>query len=183
MLEIELPTPSFLCLHLNIVILAIDVHYKELTARAAGVLFDAWNAQEPARELICKVDDIEPYESGNFYKRELPCILALLEKYSLKIDSIVVDGYVFLDNEARPGLGKHLFNALNGEVTVIGVAKTPFQGINDEHKVYRGQSKTPLYVTSTDDLTSAKQNLLSMHGDFRLPTLLKRVDQLCRANE
>ena len=164
-------------------ILATDVHYKDSTALAAGVLFDAWNAQEPARELICRVDNIEPYESGNFYKRELPCILALLEKHRLEVDGIVVDGYVFLDNQYRPGLGKHLFDALNETVSVIGVAKTPFQGIGDEHEVYRGQSKMPLYVTTTDDLSTAKQNILSMHGDFRLPTLLKKVDQLCRANK
>ena len=66
-------------------------------------------------------------------------------------------------------------------VSVIGVAKTPFQDISDEHKLLRGKSKKPLYVTAIDDLITAKQNILSMHGDFRLPTLLRRVDQNTRA--
>ena len=164
-------------------ILATDVHYIGSTAKAAGVLFDAWHANEPTREVTCKIENIEPYESGKFYKRELPCILTLLEKFSLEVDSIVVDGYVFLDNQSRPGLGKYLFDSLDEKVSVIGVAKTPFQEISEEHKVFRGKSKKPLYVTATNDLASAKESILSMHGDFRLPTLLKRADLLCKAKE
>jgi len=162
------------------VILATDVHYLDSTAKVAGVLFDAWNAKAPRQEVTCQVDHIEPYESGSFFKRELPCILALLEKHRLEVDCIVVDGYVFLDNQSKPGLGKYLYDALDERVPVIGVAKTPFAGISDEHKLFRGKSEKPLYVTTTDNLTTAKQNISNMHGGFRIPTLLKRVDQLCR---
>lgn len=164
-------------------ILATDVHYFDSTAIVAGVLFDVWDAKAPERELTCQVENIAPYESGNFYKRELPCILALLENHSLEVDCIVVDGYVFLNDQARPGLGKHLYDALDKKVSVIGVAKTPFHGLSDEYEIFRGKSKKPLYVTAIDDVTAAKRNISVMHGDFRLPTLLRRVDQLCRAHE
>lgn len=127
-------------------ILATDVNYKESTATVAGVVFNDWNEIAPEEELRCTVENIEPYESGSFYKRELPCILALVKKHNLEVDYIVIDGYVFLDENNKPGLGKHLFNALNESVAVIGVAKTPFQGIRDKHKLFRGKSSKPLYI-------------------------------------
>jgi len=161
-------------------ILATDVHYTQSTAMAAGVLFKHWNALEPEREYTCGIQNIEPYEPGSFYKRELPCILTLIKKHNLSVNCIVVDGYVYLDDDLRAGLGKYLYDALDGVVSVIGVAKTPFEGINDKHKILRGDSKTPLYITSTGDLAEAKSSIVSMHGDFRIPTLLKRADTLCR---
>ncbi|MFK7862528.1 MAG: endonuclease V [Granulosicoccus sp.] len=164
-------------------ILATDVHYNGSTAIAAGVLFDTWDAAALCRELTCEVGNIEPYQSGSFYKRELPRILALLDRYSLTVDCIVIDGFVYLDDQLKPGLGKHLFDALNGKASVIGVAKSPFHGIGDEHKLYRGSSEKPIYITASHDLTTAKRNVLAMHGKFRLPTLLKRVDQLCRKGQ
>jgi deoxyribonuclease V len=64
---------------------------------------------------------------------------------------------------------------------VIGVAKTAFANIGDEYKLLRGQSASPLYVTSVGmPLAEAKAAIQSMHGEFRIPTHLKRVDQLCR---
>jgi len=161
-------------------ILATDVHYSHSTAVAAGVLFDHWNYPEPKREYVCKIQKIEPYESGKFYKRELPCILTLLKTHNLSVDCIVVDGFVYLDDDLRPGLGKYLFDTLGGVVTVVGVAKTAFQGISNENEVVRGKSEKPLYVTSTGDIDTAKRDIIRMHGDYRIPTLLKRVDSLCR---
>jgi deoxyribonuclease V len=38
-----------------------------------------------------------------------------------------------------------------------------------------------LYITAEGiELETAKEYIHAMQGDFRLPTLLKRVDQLCR---
>lgn len=48
----------------------------------------------------------------------------LLSKHNLKPDCIIVDGFVHLEDD-KPGLGKHLYDALNGKVRVIGVAKNP----------------------------------------------------------
>ena len=161
-------------------ILAIDVHYRQSTALAAGVLFEHWSDSEPNQEYTCEIQNVAPYASGNFYKRELPCILALLNKHNLLVDCIVIDGYVYLGDESQPGLGKYLFDALGGLVTVVGVAKSPFPGISNNQKVFRGKSEKPLFVTTTGDLAGAKNNIKHMHGKFRLPTLLKRADYLCR---
>ena len=68
----------------------------------------------------------------------------------------IVDGYVWLGDESHPGLGGHLYAALDRKIQVVGVAKTHFVG-------------------------AAPVNVQAMHGAHRLLTLLKRVDALCRA--
>jgi len=40
-------------------------------------------------------------ETEAFYKRELPCILKLLDKLEQPPSCIVVDGYVFLDGKKK----------------------------------------------------------------------------------
>lgn len=85
-------------------ILAVDVHYTELCAVAACVCFDDWKNAQPARTYVSRFDAVEPYEPGAFYRRELPCILGLLREHDLHPDLIVVDGHVFLDDEAGPAL-------------------------------------------------------------------------------
>jgi len=69
-----------------------------------------------------------------------------------------------------------------GEIPVVGVAKNDFIGLNKLKKVvHRGGSKKPLFVTSMGfDVQKASELVISMHGDFRLPTILKLVDQKCR---
>ena len=68
-----------------------------------------------------------------------------------------------------------------GKVPVIGVAKSKFADHAKVKMVWRGTSQTPLYVTGIGiDLDEAVQNIRKMVGQFRLPTLLKRADQLCR---
>jgi len=161
-------------------IMAIDVDYRNSTAVTAGVLFSEWHSHTPEKEYTSIDENIAPYETGKFYKRELPCILELIKKHELKMQCIIVDGFVYLDDDLQPGLGKHLFDALNRTVLVVGVAKTPLPTTSDDSRIFRGKSKNPLYVTTTGDLNVAKSNIISMHGDFRLPTLLKRADYLCR---
>lgn len=162
-------------------ILAVDVHYTDPGAVAAGVSFDDWGDAQPARTCISRFDAVEPYEPGAFYRRELPCLLGLLCEHDLQPDIIVVDGHVFLDDEGRPGLGKHLFDALDGRVPVIGVAKTAFVGIGEDHALLRGDSTRPLYVTAAGvPLAAAKSHVAAMHGAHRLPTLLKAADHACR---
>ena len=161
-------------------ILAVDVHYTEPGATAAGVLFDDWIAASPSGIAVSRFADVAPYEPGAFYRRELPCILGLFREHALQPD-IVVDGHVFLDDADRAGLGKHLFDALDGRVPVIGVAKTAFVGIGANHEVLRGDSARPLYVSAAGvDLDTAKAHIRTMHGAHRIPTLLKAVDRLCR---
>jgi deoxyribonuclease V len=161
--------------------LAVDTHYLDDTAKVAGILFKEWQNDNYIEKYVCQVSGNKSYESGKFYKRELPGIQALIKKINIRPEIIVIDGYVFLDGIAKPGLGKHLYNWLEEKVQVIGVAKNPFKGIKDENKITRGKSYKPLFVTCAGmDLTEAKKNISSMLGKYRIPTLLKLVDQLSR---
>jgi deoxyribonuclease V len=162
-------------------ILAVDVDYSENTAFVAGVLFSKWEDVEAKDIFTSTIDEINEYQPGSFYKRELPCILQLLNEHNLKPEIILVDGYVFLDGREVAGLGKYLFDALDDKPIVIGVAKRAFKDISSKYAVYRGESKNPLYVTSVGlDIDLALKRVSRMHGKYRIPELLKKVDHVCR---
>jgi len=165
-------------------ILAIDVHYREADAIAAGISFDTWDATAPLNEYVSRITEISEYTPGQFYKRELPCIQQLITEHQLNPSLIIIDGYVFLDSNNRPGLGKHLFDMLDQKIPIIGVAKTAFHDAPSDFEIFRGQSKSPLFISSAGiALSDAKQHILSMHGKNILPALLKTVDQLCRTHQ
>jgi deoxyribonuclease V len=129
-------------------ILAIDADYRDSEAVVAGVCFDGWKDENVSHVYRSVVSDIEDYEPGSFYQRELPCILQLLKDHRITPDIIIIDGFVYLGDESRPGLGKHLYNALGRKIPVVGVAKKPFKNTPLETGVLRGQSARPLFVTS-----------------------------------
>jgi deoxyribonuclease V len=161
-------------------IACVDVDYREKGAVAACVLFRSWGDAESAVEVVETIHHVESYEPGAFYRRELPCLLTVLGRVAEPVHTVVVDGYVWL-GESCPGLGAHLFRALEGEVPVVGVAKTRFAGADLAREVVRGESGRPLFVTATGvALEAAAEHIRTMHGPYRIPTLLKRVDQLCR---
>lgn len=158
----------------------LDVQYHPNHAIAAAVLFNDWADAVPTREVTVRVENIAPYQSGAFYKRELPCLLAALENISEPLEVVVIDGFVWLDATQKPGLGAHLYAVLEQKISVIGVAKTAFQGA-PALEVWRGESKQALLVSSLGcDLNQAANLVQGMHGAYRLPTLLKRVDQVAR---
>jgi deoxyribonuclease V len=127
------------------------------------------------------IEKVEPYEPGSFYLRELPCLLAALGHLKAPLDTAVIDGYVWLGPENSPGLGAHLYQALGSKTPVIGVAKSPFKGAPNAQRVFRGKSARPLYVTSAGmEPVEAVRKIANMHGPHRIPTLLRRVDRLCR---
>ncbi len=162
-------------------ILATDVHYTGKTALAAGVLFEDWQSSAIKRTVTAPIYTVAPYAPGNFYKRELPCLLTLLQAVPEALHCIVVDGYVTLGTENTPGLGLHLYNAIGQATPVIGVAKRPFHNTPAECAILRSGSQSPLYVTAAGvPLDAAKRYITEMHGEFRIPTILKQVDQLCR---
>lgn len=165
-------------------ILAVDVDYREDIAFVAGVGFYNWTDATEQGICTASVEGVEVYQPGQFFRRELPCILKLLEQHSLSPECIVVDGYVHLDCERDPGLGKHLYDALGARVKVVGVAKEVFKSTPEHCKIYRGRSNKPLYITAVGlGLEQAKECIASMHGKFRVPALLKKADQVCRAWE
>lgn len=161
----------------------VDVDYRDDGAVAACVLLRAWEDEVPAAELVERIAHVEPYQPGQFYRRELPCLLAVLNKAPAPLTTVVVDGYVWLADETRPGLGAHLYEALGRTVPVVGVAKTQFLSAVVAREVVRGDSKRPLYVTAAGVAVDvATANVARMHGPYRIPTVLKRVDQLCRGS-
>ena len=162
-------------------ILAVDAYYSKNSARVAGIGFERWSSQNPRHIYHSRVQGVDDYRPGEFYKRELPCILALIEEHGLTPDTIVIDGYVYLDGLSKPGLGKHLFDALNGEITIVGVAKNPLPGISRHFEILRGGSVRPLFITAAGmELGQAKTCVLKMHGKDRIPTLLRQADQESR---
>ncbi len=162
-------------------ILAVDVDYRGSSASVAGVSFQDWRDPEPQRIFMARVDGVAAYEPGSFWKRELPCILALLREHDLSPKVIVIDGFVYLDGVRQPGLGKHLYDSLGGEVAVIGVAKRAFRDIDERFALVRGESRNPLYVTAEGiGLPRAREAIAQMDGAHRHPTLLKMADQACR---
>ena len=165
-------------------ILATDIYYLDGNrAKAAAITFDHWTDERAKQIFTCYLDHVEAYVPGEFYKRELPCILEVLQQVDLsQVEAILVDGYVILDNNGKIGLGGHLYQALGGLIPVIGVAKTGFAH-NTRHvvEVWRGDSKRPLFVTAMGiDRALAADQVRSMAGEFRLPSLLKEVDKISK---
>lgn len=160
----------------------VDVFYADAHATAACVLFDDWQADAPASTLVRQFSGVAPYEPGQFFRRELPCLMGLLGQVQECPDVVIIDGYVWLDATGKPGLGAYLFEALGRATPVVGVAKSAFPGVSAV-EVLRGQSKTPLYVTAVGlDIDRAAENVRRMSGAHRIPTMLRLADQLSRGS-
>lgn len=52
--------------------------YREEGARAACVVAQDWADETPIAEYTTFLDTVEPYVPGEFYRRELPCLQAVL---------------------------------------------------------------------------------------------------------
>lgn len=164
-------------------IYAFDTYYYEDFAKTVCIAFEDWSSGQENEIFSEKTEVSAEYESGAFYKRELPCILSLLEKIQLKSnDMIIVDGYVTLNDEGKIGLGGYLFEALNKKYPIIGIAKNRFSSPDSKRReVFRGESKTPLFLTAIGiDVDNVQKDIEHMHGNFRFPTLLKKLDLLTR---
>ena len=165
-------------------IVALDVYYRQEEAKAVGVAFEAWQSTTLISKHEVTLAGLQPYEPGAFYKRELPCLLAALEQINLtEVEYLVIDGYVVLDDHGRPGLGWYLNQHLEEKIPVVGVAKTRFYNSGSQvAAVLRGQSKSPLYITSAGIHVDAAASFIEkMAGPFRMPTLLQELDSLTRS--
>ncbi|HBD27419.1 endonuclease V [Flavobacterium sp.] len=164
-------------------ILAFDTYYFENNARTVCIQFERWNDCTITNFFEETISEIEEYKSGEFYKRELPCILSLLKSIDLsECEAIIIDGFVVIDDNQNDGLGGYLFKSLNCKIPIIGVAKNNFSKIEEFKKeILRGESKKPLYITSKGiNLDKAAELIKKMDGKFRIPDLLKKVDSLGR---
>ena len=97
-------------------IACVDTHYTDATSRTAVLLFERWADDAAFDENVLKQQqESAEYVPGQFFLRELPCILHAIKSVQTGIEIIIVDGYVQL-GEARAGLGQKLFEALNEKV-------------------------------------------------------------------
>ncbi|WP_237771453.1 endonuclease V [Kribbella sp. ALI-6-A] len=139
-----------------------------------------------------------PYVPGLFAFREVPGLLAALDRLQVTPDLLVCDGQG-LAHPRRFGLACHL-----GVVTglpSIGVAKTAFVGDWDEPgplrgnasdlvldgdvvgKVLRTQNKTkPVFVSVGHrvSLATAVERVLELAPRYRLPETTRAADRACR---
>ncbi len=154
--------------------------YGERCVNAAAVCFDEWTDAAPRREVVARTEEpAAAYEPGQFWRRELPYLLDTIARID-PVETVVIDGYVWLA-AGQPGLGAHLYEAIHSQVAVVGVAKTRYRGAAPVVEVLRGSSKNPLYITAVGmDVDVAALCVRNMHGAFRVPSLLARVDALSR---
>lgn len=157
-----------------------DVAYGHDRAVAAAVFFHDWADPSATGKHWVESTSAAGYKPGEFYRRELPILSRLLETHRPKLKTIIVDGYVWLDHD-RPGLGHYLYEEFECEIPVVGIAKNSFKDNGAAVSVLRGKSQKPLWVTAVGcEAAQAARSLQSMHGPFRIPTLLKAADTLCR---
>jgi deoxyribonuclease V len=161
-------------------IACFDVDYNATTAHVGAVVFRDWEDAQPFKVYDIMVNKVSEYIPGQFYKRELPCINALLDNITEPIEIIIVDGYAWLE-ENKKGLGAYLYEDLNKNIPVIGVAKNKYKKADYAIEVFRGESQNPLYVSAAGIKNKIAANCIKrMAGDFRNPTLLKLVDAVAR---
>jgi deoxyribonuclease V len=167
---------------IEIMYLVLDVHYGSHRTQGACVGF-----KDP-RDDLATFTIVEafagapaPYQPGSFKTRELPYLWQLVSKMVTRVPHLtacLIDGYSWLGD--RPGLGQSLHEMLASSVPVIGVAKTRFRSA-PAVEVVRGQSRVPLFVTASGiDKYEAAALVQTMHGAYRIPTMLRLADTLAR---
>ncbi|MHC4877788.1 MAG: endonuclease V [Planctomycetota bacterium] len=161
--------------------ICVDVFYTDELAIASGAVFEHWGDASSSDDLVVTSGNVQPYVPGKFYKRELGPICELIKEVSHDLETVVIDGFVWLNDTHTPGLGAYLYDALKQRVPVIGVAKNRFQNSHAAVEVLRGQSERPLFVTAAGiEREQAARAIRGMHGEYRIPTLLKYADRLGR---
>ena len=107
------------------VFVAADVHYLASgAARAAAVVAADAAFSHLVANRVRLVPDVELYQPGQFYLRELPPLRAVLGGLTA-MALLVAGGYADLEPDGRPGLGPAL--TPSSPSPVIGVAKSAFR--------------------------------------------------------
>ena len=165
--------------------LVMDVHFEGDTARVAAVAFDDWGAAEATRTFSLDIAHVEKPPKGETDLRALPWLIQLLDANRVQPEAIVLDGFVHLDAQETPGLGRRLHDTLGGRSAVIGVSKSVFKGTDtpDQFCIFREDETPALIVTSAGiDLGAAKARIRAMHGRKRLPTLMKLAARIAKGS-
>jgi deoxyribonuclease V len=158
---------------------AADVYYPPSGGAQAAVVFAA---DETFSAIVSSATAVMntavPYQPGEFYRRELPALHAVLDDIT-NIDLLIIDGYVDLDPTGLPGLGAYAHKEFG--TPVIGVAKSRFLTATHAIPVLRGLSHRPLFITAAGmPLPDAVQLVREMKGPHRIPDALRLVDTLTR---
>ena len=165
--------------------LVMDVHIEGESARVAAVAFDDWAAFEGTKNYALRIEHVAKPVKGELDLRELPWLVQLLDANRLQPEVIVFDGFVHLDAQETPGLGRRLHDTLGGRSAVIGVSKSLFKGTEtpDQFCVFREDETPPLVVTCAGiDLGAAKARIRMMHGRKRVPTLMKLAARIAKGS-
>ncbi len=164
--------------------LVMDFQIQGDTARVAAVAFDDWVAFEGTKNYALRIDHVEKPVKGELDLRELPWLLQLINANGLQPEAIVFDGFVHLDAQETPGLGRRLHDTLGGRTAVIGVSKTGFKDTPEQFEVYREEETAALVITCAGiDLGAAKARVRMMHGKKRVPTLMKLAARIAKGNK
>ncbi|WP_330336697.1 endonuclease V [Streptomyces sp. NBC_00557] len=177
----------------------VDVAYDDehdLVA-AAAVVLDAVTLDVVAEATAVGRVSF-PYVPGLLAFREIPTVLAAMERLPCPPGLVVCDGYG-LAHPRRFGLASHL-GVLTG-LPVIGVAKNPFTFTYEEPGARRGGAAPllagdeevgralrtrdgvkPVFVSVGHrvSLDNAVAHTLALTPRYRLPETTRRADALCR---
>ncbi|MEV4439928.1 endonuclease V [Streptomyces sp. NPDC049577] len=183
-----------------LVVVGVDVAYDDErdVVAAAAVAFDTGRVPR-VRERATAVGRVAfPYVPGLLAFREIPTVLAALERLTAAPDLVVCDGYG-LAHPRRFGLASHL-GVLTGLPT-IGVAKNPFLFRHDPPGPERGDTAPlldgeeevgralrtqravkPVFVSVGHrvSLERACEHVLALAPKYRLPETTREADTLCR---
>lgn len=177
----------------------LDIGYAEDSARlaAAVVVLDAATLQ-PLDHAVVHGETAFPYVPGLFAFREMPALLAALERLIVTPDLLICDGHG-LAHPRRFGLACHL--GVETGLPSVGVAKTPMgtftapgarrgsaaDVIMDGEVVGRALRTQPrvkpvfVSVGHHIDLDHACTEVLRLAPRFRLPETTRSADALARA--
>ena len=81
---------------------------------AAGIAFADWRSDVIARTEVASLGRAQPYEPGQFFKRELPHLLGLIDRFGEPPATIAIDGYVTLGADQRDGSARGSFRLCTG---------------------------------------------------------------------
>lgn len=161
--------------------LAVCVHYHGDGAVAAAVAFNEWDAPEASRTFTSRVAHVDKPSRGELDLRALPCVLLVMQEHALQPDVILIDAPVHLDAFESPGPGQKIYEALGGQVAIIGVSTRSLPEMPAQFEVFREEEARPVIVTSVGvDIGAAKTRVRAMHGKRRIPTLLKLAARIAR---
>ncbi|MEV5629419.1 deoxyribonuclease V [Micromonospora tulbaghiae] len=177
----------------------LDVAYSpggDLLAAAVTVLDAA--TLDVVDEAVCVGRPAFPYVPGLFAFREMPALLAALDRLTVRPELLVCDGHG-LAHPRRFGLACHL--GLVTGLPTIGVGKTPLVGswtgpgpergdgadLCDEGEVVGRVLRTqngvrPVFVSVGHrmGLDNAVDRVLALTPRYRLPETTRTADRLCR---